>query len=124
MKKLSNEPIALVVGLCSHGLAMTRALHMNGVEVHAFEANPNLPGVKTNSAKIHLIANIKTVSLIDDLLSFRQKIPNNRPIVLFPTNDNNVKVIGQHIETLTPHFVLSWQTCATEVLELLLKNNI
>jgi predicted ATP-grasp superfamily ATP-dependent carboligase/phosphoglycolate phosphatase-like HAD superfamily hydrolase len=124
MKKLSNEPIALVVGLCSHGLAMTRALHMSGVEVHAFEANPNLPGVKTNSAKIHLIANIKTVSLIDDLLSFRQRIPNNRQIVLFPTNDNNVKVIGQHIETLTPHFVLSWQTCAKEVLELLLKNNI
>lgn len=119
-----NSPIALVIGLCSHGLAMARALRERGIEVHAFEVNHTLPGVWTNSAIVHYVSSVKTQSLIRDLLSFRAKIPASRPIVLFPTNDNNVSVIGNHIGQLTPHFLLSWQHCTGVVLPLLLKSNI
>lgn len=121
---VNQRPVALVIGLCSHGLAMTRALHDEGIEVHAFEANERLPGYVTNSAHVHKVKNIKTESLIDDLMAFREQIPPGRDIVLFPTNDNNVSVIGRNIDKLTSKFLLSWEHCTDKVMSLLLKDNI
>ena len=120
MEKSNSKPLALVIGLCSHGLAMTRALSDSGVEVHAFDANSKLPGAQTNSATVHLVKNIKTDSLIEDLVSFRKNISADRQIVLFPTNDNNVKVIANHIDELSRYFLISWTDCADSVLSLLL----
>ena len=103
---------------------MARALSQCSIEVHAFEANPNLPGVLTNAAKVHYVSSIKTKSLIKDLLSFRHTIPRERSIIIFPTNDNNVELIGHHMELLAQYFVVSWQDDANVVLDLLLKSNI
>ncbi len=103
---------------------MARALASAGIEVHAFEANSKLPGSATNIAKVHFIRNIKSDSLVDDLIRFRAAFEHSREIVLFPTNDNNVKIIAQHITQLSPHFLLSWWGCADQVLSLLLKSNI
>jgi len=120
----NNQPIALVIGLCSHGLAMSRALHDTGIEVHALEAKSNLPSVKTNSAKVHFISSINNDGLIIDLLNYRKTVDEQRPIVLFPTNDNNVKVLANNIDRLSPHYKISWANCADTVRSLLLKSNI
>jgi predicted ATP-grasp superfamily ATP-dependent carboligase len=119
-----NNHIALVIGLCSHGLAMTRALTKCGVNVHALEANFELPGAITNSATVHKVASIKQDSLIDDLLSFRKQFSPTIKIVLIPTNDNNVKIISTNIQLLSEHYIISWGHCADTVAALLLKSNI
>lgn len=119
-----DAPCALVIGLCSHGLAIARSLRKQGVEVHAFEANRSIPGALTNSARIHLVASIKHDSLIDDLLAFRAKIPASRPIILFPTNDNNVRVIAKSVDRLKEAYLLSWEKSAATVQCYLQKNNI
>lgn len=119
-----NNHIALVIGLCSHGLAMTRALTKCGVEVHALEANIDLPGALTSSAKVHKVESIKQESIIDDLISFREKFSVDTKIVLLPTNDNNVKIIAANIALLSPHYIISWDHCADTVAALLLKSNI
>lgn len=121
---VAQAPIALVVGLCSHGLAMVRALHQCGACVHAFESKKDIPGVATCLAKIHYVESVKTNTLIQSLLSFRTSISKDVPIVLFCTNDDNVAVVGRAIEQLSPHFEISWGHCHSEVLSLLLKDNI
>ncbi|ANG62528.1 hypothetical protein A8C75_08515 [Marinobacterium aestuarii] len=119
-----NAPCALVVGLCSHGLAIARSLQRLGIEVHAFEANSSIPGALTNSAHIHYVESIKDNSLVDDLRAFRQRIPLSRDIVLFPSNDSNVRVIASNIERLRGAYILSWEGCVDQVQKLLLKSNI
>jgi len=120
----SKQPIALVIGLCSHGIAMTRALVRKGVVVHAFEANRLLPGIQTNSAIIHFVQSIKSNSLVDELIKFRASIDINTPIVLFPTNDVHVKIFGERINEIKGDFLLSWHECSDKILDLLLKDNI
>nr|WP_067297841.1 GNAT family N-acetyltransferase [Marinobacterium profundum] len=119
-----NAPCALVVGLCSHGLAIARSLQRLGIEVHAFEANSSIPGALTNSARIHYVESIKDDSLVDDLHAFRQRIPSSRDIVLFPSNDNNVRVIASNIDRLRGAYILSWEGCVDQVQKFLLKSNI
>ncbi|WP_020679656.1 GNAT family N-acetyltransferase [Marinobacterium rhizophilum] len=119
-----SAPCALVIGLCSHGLAIARSLQRLGIEVHAFEANSAIPGALTNSAHIHYVENIKDNSLVDDLLAFRQRIPASRDIVLFPSNDNNVRIIASNIDRLRGDFILSWEGCVDQVQKYLLKSNI
>ncbi len=120
----SSRPIALVIGLCSHGLAMARALNRSGVEVHALEANMKLPGAFTNSATIHQVKSIKDTTLVDDLVRFRGAIPSHRKIVLLPTNDNNVRVIAANIDLLKESFLISWSHCSEDISRLLQKSNI
>ncbi|GAB3100019.1 GNAT family N-acetyltransferase [Aestuariicella hydrocarbonica] len=120
----TNNSIALVIGLCSHGIAMCRALKQEGVDVHAFEAKNYLPGAATNTANIHYVKNINENSLIDDLLQFRQAIDRSTAIVLFPTNDNNVRILAENVDRITPDFLLSWSENAEDILNLLLKSNI
>jgi predicted ATP-grasp superfamily ATP-dependent carboligase len=124
MKLPQNAACALVVGLCSHGLAIARSLQRLGVEVHALEANALIPGALTNSADIHYVESIKDNSLVDDLLAFRERIPPSRDIVLFPSNDNNVRVIARNIDRLRGAYILSWEGCVDQVQKLLLKSNI
>lgn len=119
-----NSPIALVIGLCSHGIAMVRALRGHGVDIHAFEKNRHLPGAKTNAAKVHIVSDINSEILIDELLEFKKNIAQNRDIILLPTNDNNVRILGENVERLKGKFLLSWMECADQVCSLLLKDNI
>ncbi|MDF2177304.1 GNAT family N-acetyltransferase [Aliiglaciecola sp. CAU 1673] len=120
----NNKAIALVIGLCSHGVAMVRALKASGAEVHALEAKKPLPGIATNCAKVHFVQNINADSLIDDLLAFRKKIPADVQIVLFPTNDNNVRILAEHFDRLQGQYLLSWGHCREQIQKLLLKSNI
>ena len=120
----SMPNIALVIGLCSHGLAMARALKDSGAEVHAFEANKSLAGVQTNAAIVHFIADVKSSLLINDIITFSKSFDKNRQIVLFPSNDVNVKVLGENVDKLPPNCLLSWHHCSDDILALLLKNNI
>lgn len=122
--EITQNAIALVIGLCSHGIAMVRALKGAGVEVHALEAKKSLPGACTNDALVHYVRDINADSLIEDLLAYRQSMDKDRPIVLFPTNDNNVRIIAQHKHKLQPYFRLSWYDNAELILALLLKSNI
>jgi len=123
-EQLPVPPIALVVGLCSHGLAMVRALDQCGAEVHAFETKKNIPGVSTKLARIHYVESIKSQELIADLLAFRATISKEIAVVLFCTNDDNVAIVGRGIEQLKSHFEISWAHCQQDVLSLLLKSNI
>lgn len=119
-----NRPIALVIGLCSHGIAMVRALRNQGIDIHAFEKNPNLPGALTNAATVHIVSDINSEKLIGELLDFKQNLAPNNDVVLLPTNDNNVRILGENAEVLKGHFLLSWINCAEQVCKLLLKDNI
>ncbi len=120
----SPSAIALVIGLCSHGLAMVRALYLSGAEVHAFESKSDIPGVATCLAKIHTVESVKTDALIRSLLEFRLSIPVSTSIILFCTNDDNVTVVGRAVDQLKAHYEISWAHCAEAVLSLLLKDNI
>lgn len=119
-----SPPLALVIGLCSHGVTISRSLHSKGVEVHAFESNPQNPGIKTNSATVHHVASMKDEGLITDLLAFRKSIPAHRKIVLYATNDKSVELIAANIAELSTHFEICWSDCAAVVKSLLLKSNI
>lgn len=119
-----NRPIALVIGLCSHGIAMVRALRNQGIDIHAFEKNPDLPGALTNAATVHIVSDINSEKLIGELLDFKQNIAPNKDVVLLPTNDNNVRILGENAEALKELFLLSWINCAEQVCQLLLKDNI
>lgn len=119
-----RTPIALVIGLCSHGIAMVRALRGHGVDIHAFEKNRHIPGAKTNVAKVHIVSDINSEKLIAELLKFRETIDADRDIILLPTNDNNVRILGENVASLKGKFLLSWIDCAEQVCSLLLKDNI
>lgn len=120
----NNKPIALVIGLCSHGVAMTRALNRQGIEVHAFESDHKLPGIETNSATVHFISSIKSLDLFEELYKFRASIDLQIPIVLFPTNDVHVQLFSERMDFIRSHFLLSWQDCGEKIARLLSKENI
>lgn len=120
----SEEDCALVIGLCSHGLAICRSLYAAGVEVHALEVNEQTPGFVTCSATPHVVPSLKDESLVEHLLRFRELIEPHRRIVLIATNDDNVRLIAEHAAELGKEFHISWGNSAESIKALLLKNNI
>ena len=110
-----SAPCALIVGLCSHGLAIARSLNAAGIKVHAFEANPDIPGFKTRTANVHKVSSIKEEGLVEDLLKFAKTEAAQNGVVLFPTNDKNVEVIAKNVEQLAPNFRISWGRCSSAI---------
>ena len=116
---MSNTNAALVIGLCSHGLAVTRALAKEGVTVFAVEQNFDLPGTKTNSVKqIFPVKSFEAVDLVPALLQIRQQLSEWQNVVLMPTNDNHVKIVGEALAKLVPPYLLSWGHCCDDILML------
>lgn len=124
MSTTKNSAV-LIIGLCSHGLAMARALHKENVTVYAIEKNMLLPGVKTNSVKeVFQIESFEDLYLLNSLLSIRGMLSDWNNIVLMPTNDNHVKFIGTFIKDLKQKFLISWSNCASNILRLQKKEEL
>ena len=116
---------AVVVGLCSHGLAVARSLHSAGARILAIESNRNLPGTNTNVASVEFVESIKADELCGALLAVaeRRRFNQSQP-VLFLTNDSMVRAVGEGWEKLAPYFRLSWSECREQTLRLLGKDSI
>lgn len=120
----SNAPGAVVVGLCAHGLAITRALACAGVTVHSLEANRALPGYATRYARVTHAPDINGTGLIDALLALAGSFDPEVKPVLFLTNDNMVRTVGQQWVRLQEHYRLSWAECRERLLPLLDKASL
>ena len=116
--------LAVVVGLCAHGLAVVRALHRDGVPVVALEANRKIPGVRTRAARVVFTEDINGSGLIDGLLELRGELPDAPDPVLFLTNDNMVRVVAREWQRLEGRYRLSWAHCRQDVLRLLDKTSL
>ncbi len=115
---------AVVVGACSHGLALIRAIAKGNVEIHVLEANHALPGLASRYCIPHLVDDINGDGLIPNLIQLKKRIsPGERP-VLFLTNDHMVRQAALQIDSLAKHYRLSWVDSAQTVLELLHKNSL
>ncbi|WP_199610389.1 carboxylate--amine ligase [Flocculibacter collagenilyticus] len=115
---------ALVIGLCSHGLAICRALHKEGVPVYAIERDFKLPATHTNTATIIKVSQINDDSLIDELIAIRRKVPGSKNPIIFPTNDKMVGIIAKHWKRLSDYYLLSWSECTETVGRLQLKSEL
>lgn len=115
---INRDTPVVVVGLCSHGLATCRALTRNGVVVHALEANPDLPGMRTRYARIHRVPAINGRGVVESLLGVRPQIPSDDKPVLLLMNDNMIREIAQRWPELEPYYRLSWAPCRAEVIRL------
>ncbi|SFF70526.1 Predicted ATP-dependent carboligase, ATP-grasp superfamily [Duganella sp. CF458] len=117
--------IALVVGLCSHGLSVVRGLHDAGVEVYALEKDAWRPGVRSNAiVRTFLCSEAEMADLVPTLAALRARLPAERQVVLFPSNDTHVRQMGEGVEQLRPHYLLSWAGCVADVLRLQRKNEL
>jgi D-aspartate ligase len=90
----SKRPVAVVVGLCAHGLAIVRSLARKGVTVVAVESNWGQPSAATRyGTKLH--GDIQGPGLVPLLLELGAAVPL-RP-VLFVTNDKMVRAVNERI---------------------------
>jgi len=97
---------AVVVGMCSHGLAIARSLGRRGVPVTALESNPDLPAIRTRYARVLPAADINGPALVADLLECRRRFDENP--VLFLTNDNMVRIIAGAFDDIRAQYRLLW----------------
>ncbi|HEU4765244.1 MAG TPA: hypothetical protein VFT93_06275 [Candidatus Eisenbacteria bacterium] len=89
----SGGPPAVVVGLCSHGLAIVRSLARKGVTVVAVESNWTQPSASTRyGLKLHH-DDVHGPSLAPFLTELAGALPQTP--VLFVTNDRMVRVVNE-----------------------------
>ena len=119
-----DSPLAVVTGLCAHGLAVAHALARSGVTVVALEANTTLPGFRTDCARVVKVPEINGQGLITALNDFAHTISGDIQPVLFLTNDNMVRIVGQHWDALSGRYQMSWAGCRERLLPLLDKSSL
>lgn len=119
-----NDPTAVVVGLCPHGLSISRSLHQAGIKVVGIEANRLQRGTSTNSADVEYVDDINGPGLIEALISLAPSISASGPPVLFLTNDTMVATVGESYGRLGHLYKLSWGTSRNNLLPLLRKEGI
>lgn len=116
---------ALVIGLCSHGLSVARGLHKANIDVYALEKNFTLPGTATAAVKqVFAVSDFSEEAIISALLALRTELAQYDEVVLFPTNDNHVRILGSAFEQLAGHYRLSWSDCIPQVLMLQKKSEL
>lgn len=123
-RSASSGATAVVVGLCSHGLAAVRALAGRGVEVHALESDETLPGVYTRYARIHHVPAINDARLIDSLLEIHdavQGVSGERPVLLL-MNDNMVLEVARNWGRLESCYRLGWHDSRETIARLMIKS--
>lgn len=118
------ERTAVVVGLCAHGLSLTRALKRAGIPVMAIEANKSLPGVTTSTAELCIVDDINGPGLVDALLLIAPMISSSGRPILFLTNDTMIATIGTRFLDISDHYWLSWSDKRDKLLPLLRKTQI
>lgn len=116
--------IAVVLGLCVHGLATARSLWRHEVPVYALEKDPHMPGVHTRSARVHLTESLDGIDLVNTLLSLHAEQAFATRPVLFPINDRMTRTIAEHWTSLAPYYRVVWANEQDYVLSLLDKQNI
>lgn len=122
-KSRNSTASALVMGLCSHGLSVARALAARGINVVAIEKDRTLPGVSSNSVSdIIWINSFSDLDLLEGLNIARKRLTGQ--IVLMPVNDNHVRFIGINWNQLKDHFLLSWSSCIHNTLRLQKKSEL
>ncbi|HLQ66953.1 MAG TPA: hypothetical protein VK123_06960 [Candidatus Limnocylindrales bacterium] len=100
----AGRPPAVLVGLCSHGLAILRSLERKGVPVIVIESNWDQPSAQTrHGLKLHH-GDLYGESLVEVLLELGASLPS-RP-VLFVTNDKMVRLLNPVQEALRRRFHL------------------
>jgi len=114
-----QQPPAIVIGACGHGLALVRALSDGAVPVLMLESDLLLPGVRTRLAELVPIADINGRGLVEALLELRPRIRCPGKPVLFLTNDTMVRTIGRAWGQLAASYALSWGDAAERLLPLL-----
>jgi D-aspartate ligase len=97
---------AVVVGLCTHGLAIVRSLGRRGIPVVALESNPRVPGRRTRYAEAVDATDVNGPALISDLVRLRDRFRENP--VLFLTNDNMVRVVAEGLAEIRSRYTLLW----------------
>lgn len=112
---------AVVVGACTHGLAICRSLGRRGIPVHVLESNLGLAGLKTRYAVPTPARNVNGPELIDDLIRTREAMTEDP--VLFLTNDNMVRTVAGAFEEISSRYRLNWPSPQT-VFTLLGKENL
>ena len=119
----SDRAIAIVVGLCGHGLALVRSLTAAGTRVVALERNRELPGWHTSLCEVEYVDSIEGDSLIASLRAARPRLGEANP-VLFLTNDRMTGSVARRIEDVRHLYRISWHSSAAEVLKLTDKTNL
>lgn len=122
--KAAGGPVALVLGLCAHGLAVVRSLHRAGIKVYAFERRPDVPGAATRLAEVLLIDSYEPDYLVARLRAFATEQAFTQPPRLFLTNDDMVRTIARRWPELQDRYELSWASSRDSVLRLLDKRNL
>lgn len=110
---------AVVVGLCTHGLAIARSLGRRGIPVFGLESDRTRPGRRTRYATAWDAADVNRAPLIEDLVRIRERFEENP--VLFLTNDNMVRVVAEHYDAIAPHYRFHWP--APDVVKRLVDKN-
>lgn len=119
-----DQPVAVVVGLCAHGLAVARSLAHAGITVVALEEDASLPGTATRVARVERLGTTKGDGLVATLVALADTLAAGSPPVLFLTNDRMVRTVGEHWEELQSRYRLSWSECRQQVLTLMDKQNL
>jgi predicted ATP-grasp superfamily ATP-dependent carboligase len=100
----AGRPPAVVLGLCSHGLAIVRSLARKDVPVIAIESNWDQPSAQTRHGfKLHH-GDLYGESLVQLLLELGAMFPE-KP-VLFVTNDKMVRLLNPKQEAIRRRFHL------------------
>ena len=118
------RPMAVVVGLCAHGLAVVRSLARAGIEVVALEDDDSLPGTATRAARVEMAGTTKGDGLVATLKSLADRLDTASPPVLFLTNDRMVRTVGEHWNELRGRYRLLWSERRHEVLRLIDKRHL
>ncbi|MEZ0236492.1 MAG: hypothetical protein ACAH06_00365, partial [Methylophilaceae bacterium] len=95
---------AIVLGLCKHGLYLTRNFARHGIPVLAIESNFSQPSAHTRYGFKIFCPDLHGTALVDTLLALKPWVPAATPI--FPTNDRMVEGLLAHYSVLSEHFRL------------------
>lgn len=122
---LSATDAAVVIGMDSHGLAVTRALAAMDVPVYSVERDPLLPGLASRHLRRNFaVPDFSEQYLLPALRDVRAALPQHRHLVLFPMNDRQVGIVARHIDELGKIFRISWADAADVVLRLQRKDSL
>jgi len=97
LRSLTSPPV-VVVGLCSHGLALVRAFARKGIPVYAIEADFRQPSARTRFGVRIRCDSLYGPALID-LLSDLADRAARKPVLLV-TNDKMVRLVNGHRDRL------------------------
>ena len=104
-----DAPVALVLGLDSHGLAVARALADAGVGVYALEPNPAAPGAASNRVqRWFTLPNYSEEHLLPALRRVRSELRQHARVVLMVINDRQVTAVSHHLRELQSLYAIAW----------------